>query len=90
MTKKEQLRKARQFAAFITEVAETMKKHKVEDCVCIFGMNGEIRNTYIPLGEKGEHPLYCNISDAFDVWLKQGGFNSRPKNKHELANQTFN
>lgn len=70
--KKIQLRDAKKFAAFITEVAEAMKKHKVDDCVCIFNMNGALRNTYIPLGEGGEKDLYCHISDAFDAWLKQG------------------
>jgi len=61
----------KQFALFITEVAETMKKHNVENMVCIFGLNGDLRNTYIPLSEKGEVPLYCHISDAFNDWLKQ-------------------
>ena len=65
-------RSAKQFAAFMTDVAEAMKKHGVEDMVCIFGMNDAIRNTYVPLGDKGEIPLYCHISDAFNEWLKQG------------------
>lgn len=62
----------KKFLLFMTEVGEVMKKHEIEDMVCIFGLNGEIRNTYIPLGEEGEKQLYCHISDAFDAWLKQG------------------
>lgn len=72
---------AKKFAAFITEVAEAMKKHGVEDAVCIFGMDGAIRNTYIPLGEKGEMPLYCHISDAFNEWLRQGYKKPAPPTK---------
>lgn len=66
-------RKAKEFAAFLTDVATAMQKHKVTDMVCIFGLNGDVRNTYLPLHEDGEHPLYCKISDAVNDWLKSSG-----------------
>ncbi len=69
-TEEKKMQSAKKFSAFITEVAEAMNKHGVDDAVIIFGMNKAIRNTYIPL--KGEKDLYCHISDAFDEWLKQG------------------
>lgn len=57
------------FKAFMTDVALAMKKHSVTDMVCIFGMDGKIRNTYLPLN--GEMDLYCNISDGVNTWLIQ-------------------
>jgi hypothetical protein len=73
MTNKKLMKNARQFAAFITDVAEAMKKHNVEDMLCVFGMNGEIRNTYIPLSENGEDELYCKLSDGLHEWLQLVG-----------------
>ena len=80
MTEK-QKNQARQFAAFITEVAEAMKKHKVDDMLCIFGLNGEIRNTYIPLAGE-EKPMYCNLSDGIHSYLQAGGFKRSEGKKH--------
>jgi hypothetical protein len=71
---KEEKKKAKQFAAFITDVAEAMKKHKVEDMLCVFEINGDIRNTYIPLSEKGEMELYCQLSDGIHEFLQSVGF----------------
>lgn len=79
---KEQKEKAKQFSAFITDVAEAMKKHKVEDMLCVFGLNGEIRNTYIPLSEGGENELYCNISDGIHQWLQLAGHGRTGTPKH--------
>jgi hypothetical protein len=59
------------FKSFITDVAVSMKKHGITDAVVIFGLDDELRNTYIPLAG-AENPLYCKISDAFDDWLRQG------------------
>lgn len=66
--------KAKQFAAFITDVAEAMQKHKIEDMLCVFELNGEIRNTYIPLSEEGEMELYCQLSDGIHEFLQSVGF----------------
>lgn len=63
--------KHQKFIAFINDVAGVMKAHGVTDAVVIFGLNGELRNTYIPLAG-AESPIYCKISDAFDDWLRQG------------------
>lgn len=82
MITKKQKKQALQFAAFITEVAEAMKKHKVENMLCVFGLNGEIRNTYIPLSEKGEHELYCNLSDGIHEWLQLAGHKKTGNAKH--------
>ncbi len=79
---KKQKEGAKQFAAFITEVAEAMKRHKVEDMLCVFGLNGEVRNTYIPLSEKGEMELYCKLSDGIHEWLKMVGFGKSGNPKH--------
>jgi len=83
----EQKTKARQFAAFITDVAKAMQKHKVEDMLCVFGLNGEVRNTYIPLSEKGEMELYCKLSDGINEWLQMVGFgkSGNPKFTGSLA-----
>lgn len=72
--KQEEKDKAKQFAAFITDVAEAMKKHKVEDMLCVFEINGDIRNTYIPLSEEGEMELYCQLSDGINEFLQSVGF----------------
>lgn len=74
-------KKAKDFAAFITDVAEAMKKHKVEDMLCVFELNGETRNTYIPLSENGEMELYCQLSNGIHEWLQMIGFskNDTPK-----------
>lgn len=69
--KKQNLEKAKDFADFITDVARAMQKHKVGDMLCVFGLNGEIRNTYIPLSEKGELPMYCKLSDGIHEWLQK-------------------
>lgn len=61
-------REAKEFAAFITDVAQVMKKHKVENLLAVFELNGAIRNTYIPLEDEQE--LYCNISDGIHKWLQ--------------------
>lgn len=84
MTQQEK-KKAKQFSAFITDVAEAMKKHKVENMLCLFGLNGEIRNTYIPLSEKGEDELYCNISDGIHQWLQTIGHEKSGTPKHTGA-----
>lgn len=71
MTPKEK-KKAEQFQSFksfMEDLAGVMIKHKIDNLVAIYGLNGELRNTYIPL--KGEVDLYCKISDAFDEWLRQ-------------------
>lgn len=78
---KELMEKAKQFSAFITDVAEAMKKHKVEDMLCVFELNGDIRNTYIPLSEKGEMELFCKLSDGIHEWLQMVGF-SKSGTKH--------
>jgi hypothetical protein len=70
----EEKKKARQFSAFITDVAEAMKKHKVEDMLCVFELNGDIRNTYIPLSPEGEMELYCKLSDGIHEFLQSVGF----------------
>lgn len=84
LTKEEKqlMKESKQFAAFITEFAEAMKRHNVVDCLCVFGMNGDIRNTYIPLSEKGENDLYCGISDSLHSWLQASGFQKSGKPKH--------
>jgi hypothetical protein len=61
--------RAKQFQSLMEELAGVMIKHGIDNLVAIYGLNGELRNTYIPL--KGEVGLYCKISDAFDEWLKQ-------------------
>lgn len=80
--KKEELKKARQFAAFITDVAEAMMKHKIVDMLCVFGLNGDIRNTYIPLSEDGEMELYCKLSDGIHEWLQLVGHTKTGTPKH--------
>jgi hypothetical protein len=75
-------KKANEFAAFVADVAEVMKKHKVEDMLCIFELNDEIRNTYIPLSEKGEDELFCNISDGIHQWLQLVGHQKTGTPKH--------
>lgn len=70
MTKKEKAEKFQSFKSLMEDLAGVMIKHKIDNLVAIYGLNGELRNTYIPL--KGEVGLYCKISDAFDEWLKQG------------------
>lgn len=75
-------KKAKDFAAFITDVAEAMKKHKVEDMLCVFELNGEVRNTYIPLSEKGEMVLFCKLSDGIHEWLQLVGFGKSGTPKH--------
>lgn len=82
MTEAQLKKNAKQFAAFLTDVAEAMKKHKVEDMLCVFDMNGETRNTYIPLSEKGEMNLYCKLSDGIHEWLKMVGFAKTGSPKH--------
>lgn len=82
MNKEQQKKQALQFAAFITDVAEAMKKHNVGDMLCVFGMNGEIRNTYIPLSEKGEDELYCKLSDGLHEWLQMVGHEKSGSPKH--------
>lgn len=62
--------KKKQFQELMEDLAGVMMKHNIDNLVAIYGLNGELRNTYIPL--KGEVGLYCKISDAFDEWLKQG------------------
>jgi hypothetical protein len=81
MTQKEK-DKVKAFSAFITDVAKAMKKHKVEDMLCVFGLNGEIRNTYIPLSEEGEMELFCQLSDGIHEWLKINGFAKSGTPKH--------
>jgi intergrase/recombinase len=67
--KKKKLKKgAKEFAAFITEIATVMQKHKVNHLLAVFQHNGAIRNTYIPLEDEQE--IYCNISDGIDTWLR--------------------
>lgn len=66
-------KRAMEFAAFITDVAKAMQKHNVKDMLCVFGMNGDIRNTYIPLSDRGELPLYCKLSDGIHEWLQIKG-----------------
>lgn len=78
----EEKKKAKQFSAFITDVAEVMTKHKVTDMLCVFGLNEEIRNTYIPLSEHGEKELYCNISDGIHQWLQTVGHSKSGSPKH--------
>lgn len=73
---------AKQFASFITDVAEAMKKHNVTDMLCIFGMNREIRNTYIPLSENGEDELYCKLSDGIHAFLQSVGHEKSGNPKH--------
>lgn len=79
---KELKKKAKDFAAFITDVAEAMKKHNVEDMLCVFELNDEIRNTYIPLSEKGEMELFCKLSDGIHEWLQLVGFGKSGTPKH--------
>jgi hypothetical protein len=69
-----QKNQAKQFASFMSEVAGVMKKHGVEDMLCVFGLNGAVRNTYIPLSEKGEMELYCHLSDSIHAYLQATGF----------------
>lgn len=73
---------AKDFAAFVTDVATAMKKHKVEDMLCVFGLNGNIRNTYIPLSAEGEMELYCKLSDGIHEWLQMVGFAKSGVPKH--------
>jgi hypothetical protein len=35
----------------------------------IFGMDKQIRNTYLTTNEKGDHPLYTHLSDAINLSL---------------------
>lgn len=85
MSKTQIKEQAKQFAAFITDVAEAMKKHKVEDMLCVFELNGDIRNTYIPLSGEGEMELYCQLSDGIHSFLQQHGFSkSGEKNTGNL------
>jgi hypothetical protein len=86
---KETKKKALQFAAFLTDVAQAMKKHKVEDMLCIFELNGEVRNTYIPLSEKGEMELYCKLSDGVNEWLQMVGFSKSGTPKHTKSIKTI-
>lgn len=79
---KELMNKAKQFSAFITDVAQAMRKHKVEDMLCVFDLNGETRNTYIPLSEEGEMELYCKLSDGIHEWLQAVGFAKSGTPKH--------
>lgn len=83
--KSEYLKKGKQFGAFITEVAGVMKKHKVEDMLCVFEINGEVRNTYIPLSQEGEMELYCKLSDGIHEWLQQVGFSKSGTPKHTTS-----
>lgn len=79
---KQTKKKAKEFAAFITDVAEVMIKHKVEDMLCVFELNDDIRNTYIPISEKGEMELFCNLSDGIHEWLQMVGFGKSETPKH--------
>lgn len=56
--------------AFLKDVVKIMQKHGIKDSVVIGSCNEELRNSYLALEE--EKKLYCNISDAFNEWLKQG------------------
>jgi hypothetical protein len=67
---KQKMKSAKKFAALMTDLASVMVKHGITDMVAIYGLDGNIRNTYLPL--EGEKQLYCNISDAFNEWLRQG------------------
>lgn len=60
---------AKRFAAFMTDLHTAMQKHKVEDLLVIFGMDKQIRNTYLTTNEEGDHPLYTNLSDAINKSL---------------------
>jgi hypothetical protein len=76
---KKTMKEAKQFAAFITDIAQVMKKHKVEDLLAVFELNGAVRNTYIPIEDEKE--LYCNISDGVNVWLQtQRGYVHQKEN----------
>jgi hypothetical protein len=60
-----------------------MSKHKVEDMLCIFEINGQMRNTYIPLSPEGEMELYCKLSDGINEWLQTIGFAKTGGKGHE-------
>jgi len=66
---KTKMKNAKKFSAFMTDLYSTMQKHKVEDLLVVFGMDGQIRNTYLTTNEEGDHPLYTNLSDAINISL---------------------
>lgn len=68
----EQIKKeAKQYAAFVTDIVRAMEKHKVKHLLGVFGLNGQIRNSYLRTGEEKENAIYSMISDGVDDWLNQ-------------------
>ena len=56
---------------FLTEIVAVMQKNKVKDVVIIYGLNQQLNNTGLSIGE--ENKLYSNISDGINEFLKQFG-----------------
>jgi hypothetical protein len=78
------LDKAKRFGAFIDDLAGVMQKHGITDLLAYYELEGEFRNTYLPLHPDGEMPLYCFLSDATNVWMLQHGYmKAKPKNKKQ-------
>lgn len=64
--------KTKRYTAFITELAPILEKYKVTDLLMVVGIDGQIRNTYLPC--TGVEDLrYCNISDGIHAWLQKIG-----------------
>lgn len=61
--------KARKQSEFLIDIVSVMEKHKVKDVLLVYGINGEIRNSY--LFTDGENEIYSFLSDGIDAWMKQ-------------------
>jgi len=66
---KKTMANSKKFAAFMTDLYTAMQKHEVEDLLVIFGMDKQIRNTYLTTNEEGDHPIYTKLSDAINLSL---------------------
>lgn len=77
--------KTKKYTAFITELAPVLSKHGVTDLLLIVGINGQIRNTYLPCTGV-EDPLYCEISDGLHAWLQETGRGTKDKTSHKINN----
>lgn len=63
------MKKDKKFTAFVTDLAQVMKNHEINDLLIVFPLNGQIRNTNI--GLTGENELFSFLSDGIDAWLKE-------------------
>lgn len=77
--------KTKKYTDFLTDLAVILKKHNVKDLVVVANINGQIRNTYLPVTGV-EDPLYCHISDAVNYWLKDSGIGKPDKTSKSINN----